>query len=44
MADKQQNETLDEILKRLEEAEKEYAEKLENANLDQIIAQEEAAH
>lgn len=42
MDTKEQNQTLDEILKRLEEAEKEYATKLENANLEQLLAEEEA--
>ena len=36
------NESLDEILKKLEEAEKEYAKKLEKINLEEVI-QEAAA-
>lgn len=43
MAKQELNNSLDEILQRLEAAEKEYAEKLESAHLDQIIAQEEQA-
>ncbi len=35
------NETLDDILKRLEEAEKEYAEKMRNSKLDEILAKAE---
>ena len=42
MADKQKStETLDEVLKKLEEAEKEYDAKLKTADLTSIIKQEE---